>query len=153
MKKLLLIMLSIIFLAGCTPYSPNSYPEEDLMVYYMRNAIYYEYQEKVAIKIRYSSEKNDSLSLRISETSDGWMSGFGSYSILDGKFEKVGWYDDNLFILMDEVYYSFDIDKYEVPHLDEEGNYQEPVYELAEYSETEFVTAYPNYNLFDWYGH
>lgn len=153
MKKLLLIMLSVIFLFGCTPYSPDYYPEEDLIVYPMRNAIFYEYQEKVAIQIRCSSEKTDSLSLRISETSDGWMSGFDSYSILNGKFEKVGWYDDNLFILMDEIYYSFDIDKYEVPNLDDEGYYQEPVYELIEYSKTEFIKAYPDYNSFDWYGH
>ena len=65
MKRLLLIMLSVVFLFGCTPYSPSYYPEEDLIVYPMRNAIYYEYQKKVAIQIRYSSNKTDSLSLRI----------------------------------------------------------------------------------------
>ena len=81
------------------------------------------------------------------------MSGFDAYSILDGKFEKVGWYDDNLFILMGDIYYSFDIDKYEVPKPDDEGNYQKPVYELKEYSKTEFVEAYPDYNSFDWYRH
>ena len=51
MKRLLLIMLSVVFLFGCTPYSPSYYPEEDLIVYPMRNAIYYEYQKKVAIQI------------------------------------------------------------------------------------------------------
>lgn len=154
MKKLLLIMLSVIFLVGCTPYSPSYYPEEDLIVYPMRNAIYYEYQKKVAIQIRYSSEKNDSLTLRIAGDDDSWLStNFNYKSILTGAFEKVGWYDDNLFILMDDIYYSFDIDKYEVPMLDDEGNSQEPVYELKEYSKTEFIKVYPDYNLFDWYGH
>ena len=112
MKRLLLIMLSVVFLFGCTPYSPSYYPEEDLIVYPMRNAIYYEYQKKVAIQIRYSSNKTDSLSLRIDGDDDSWLStNFNYKSILTGAFEKVGWYDDNLFILMDEVYYSFDIDK------------------------------------------
>ena len=154
MKRLLLIMLSVVFLFGCTPYSPSYYPEEDLIVYPMRNAIYYEYQKKVAIQIRYSSNKTDSLSLRIDGDDDSWLStNFNYKSILTGAFEKVGWYDDNLFILMDEVYYSFDRDKYEVPKLDDEGNSQKPVYELKEYSKTEFVEAYPDYNSFDWYGH
>ena len=36
---------------------------------------------------------------------------------------------------------------------DDEGYYQEPVYELIEYSKTEFIKAYPDYNSFDWYGH
>ena len=154
MKRLLLIMLSVVFLFGCTPYSPSYYPEEDLIVYPMRNAIYYEYQKKVAIQIRYSSNKTDSLSLRIDGDDDSWLStNFNYKSILTGAFEKVGWYDDNLFILMDDIYYSFDIDKYEVPELDDEDNSQEPVYELKEYSKTEFVEAYPDYNSFDWYGH
>ena len=147
-------MLSVVFLFGCTPYSPSYYPEEDLIVYPMRNAIYYEYQKKVAIQIRYSSNKTDSLSLRIDGDDDSWLStNFNYKSILTGAFEKVGWYDDNLFILMDEVYYSFDIDKYEVPKPDDEDNYQKPVYELKEYSKTEFVEAYPDYNSFNWYGH
>lgn len=154
MKRLLLIMLSVVFLFGCTPYSPSYYPEEDLIVYPMRNAIYYEYQKKVAIQIRYSSNKTDSLSLRIDGDDDSWLStNFNYKSILTGAFEKVGWYDDNLFILVDDIYYSFDIDKYEVPKFDDEGNYQELVYELKEYSKTEFVEAYPDYNSFDWYGH
>lgn len=154
MKRLLLIMLSVVFLFGCTPYSPSYYPEEDLIVYPMRNAIYYEYQKKVAIQIRYSSNKTDSLSLRIDGDDDSWLStNFNYKSILTGTFEKIGWYDDNLFILMDDIYYSFDIDKYEVPKLDDEGNSQELVYELKEYSKTEFVTVYPDYNSFDWYGH
>lgn len=154
MKRLLLIMLSVVFLFGCTPYSPSYYPEEDLIVYPMRNAIYYEYQKKVAIQIRYSSNKTDSLSLRIDGDDDSWLStNFNYKSILTGAFEKIGWYDDNLFILMDDIYYSFDIDKYEVPKLDDEDNSQEPVYELKEYSKTEFVEAYPDYNSFDWYGH
>lgn len=50
MKRLLLIMLSVVFLFGCTPYSPSYYPEEDLIVYPMRNAIYYEYQKKLQFK-------------------------------------------------------------------------------------------------------
>lgn len=154
MKRILVILLLFSFIVtGCNFYGKNEYPDQSLIVYSVRNVTHYEYQKKVAISIRYSSSA-DSLDLRIDGDDDSWLSTNFSYeSILTGKFEKVGWYDDNLFILMDEVYYSFDIDKYEVPHLDEEGNYQEPVYELAEYSETEFVTAYPNYNSFDWYGH
>lgn len=147
MKKLVVSLLTVVFLSGCMPYSPDYYPEEDLTVYYMRNAIYYEYQKKVAVQIRYSSERNDSLVLRVSETSDGWMSGEGSYSILDGKFEKVGWYDDNLFILMEDTYYMFDINAYEVPADDN----TEPVYELKEYSEEEMEKLYPDYESFNWY--
>lgn len=154
MKRMLVILLLFsLFVTGCNFYGKNEYPDQSLIVYSVRNVTHYEYQKKVAISIRYSSSA-DSLDLRIDGDDDSWLStNFNYKSILTGKFEKVGWYDDNLFILMDEVYYSFDVDKYEVPHLDEEGNYQEPVYELAEYSKTEFVTAYPNYNSFDWYGH
>lgn len=90
MKRLLLIMLSVVFLFGCTPYSPSYYPEEDLIVYPMRNAIYYEYQKKVAIQIRYSSNKTDSLSLRIDGDDDSWLStNFNYKSILTGTFEKM----------------------------------------------------------------
>ncbi len=149
MKKLVLLLLTVVFLSGCMPYSPDYYPEEDLTVYYMRNAINYEYQEKVAVQIRYSSDRNDSLILRVSQTSDGWMSCDGAYSILEGKFEKVGWNDDTLFILTDDTYYMFDINAYEVPADDN----TEPVYELKEYSEEEFASAYPDSASFDWYGH
>lgn len=130
--------------------SEKTIPEESLVINTGRNVISYKYQDKVEVIIRYS-DRDDSLCLRTCLGEEYW--GYDKIGILYGTFEKVSWYDDNLFILMDKKYYSFDIDGYEVPPLDEDGNPQKPDYELKEYSESEFKTLYPYYESFDWYGH
>lgn len=155
MKKLILLLLiPVILFTGCI-YQPEYYPEEDLVVYTVRNAMLYEYQEKVAVKFKFSGGSGgDSLLLRTDANADSWMSlDFYYETILYGHFEKVGWYDDVLFILMEETYYAIDIDEYEVPPLDEDGNTSTPTYDLKEYSISEFTELYPNYESFDWYGH
>lgn len=154
MKRLTLLLLLFCFtVSGCSFYGKDEYSEQDLIVHGVRNATYYEYQHKVAVSIRYSSSK-DSLDLRTGGDDESWLGTSFTYkSVLTGDFEKVGWYNDNLFILIDEVYYSLDIDEYEIPQLDENGNREPPDYELKEYNESEFTSSYPNYKSFDWYGH
>ena len=155
MKKLLLTTVIFILYGICFSGCTRFFPEEDLVVYTTRTSTYYEYQEKIAVVLRYS-DKGDVLTLRTDETSESWMSMYGeSYEILSGEFEKVGWYDDNLFILMDGTYYSIDIDEYEIAPIikDEDDNLLSPEYELKEYSEGEFKELYPAWEYFDWYGH
>ena len=151
MKKLLLLIIPIFILSGCT----STYPEEDLVIHYTRNTVYYEYQEKIMVVIRYS-DRQDTLDLRTGGSSDNWCASLdSSHTILIGDFEKVAWYDDNLFILMEGTYYSIDIDEYEIAPLieDEDENVLSPEYELKEYTETELKQLYPDYESFDWYGH
>ena len=144
------IFFSLLFVSCGQLYEPKTIPEKSLVIYTGRNAISYEYQDKVDVTIRYS-DRDDSLSVRTNADEEYWY--YDSIKILSGTFEKVGWYDDNLFILMDKKYYSLDIDEYEVPPLDEDGETQYPEYELKEYSESQFKILYPDYESFDWYGH
>lgn len=129
-------------------YSPQEVPEENLTIYSNRDEVIYEYQDKVALTMPCSDDDIDTLCLRTDKSAVSWIN--CGTTILKGKFEKIGWYDDTLFIFYDSVYYVFDIDEYEIPPLDEEGNLQEPDYELKEYSESEFKENYPEYESFDW---
>lgn len=143
-------ILLLIFSFCAHQYDPKYIDEESLVIYTGRNAISYIYQDKVKVTINYN-DRDDSLRLRTRLGEEYWD--YDNIRVLSGTFERVGWYDDNLFILMDEKYYSFDIDGYEVPPLDEDGEPQNPDYELKEYSKSEFKKLYPDYESFDWYGH
>lgn len=144
------LILALIFSFCAHQYDPKYIDEESLVIYTGRNAISYIYQDKVKVTINYN-DRDDWLRLRTRMGEEYWY--YDSITILSGTFERVGWYDDNLFILMNEKYYSFDIDEYEVPPLDEDGEPQNPDYELKEYSESEFKKLYPDYESYDWYGH
>ena len=145
------IFFSLLFVSCDQLYEPKTIPEKSLVILTGRDSILYTYQDKVNVTISYSANFNDRLKLRTSSEGESW--GSDSIVVLSGTFEKVGWYDDNLFILMDKKYYSLDIDEYEVPPLDEDGETQYPEYELKEYSESQFKILYPDYESFDWYGH
>lgn len=57
---------------------------------------------------------------------------------------------------MEDKYYSFDINNYKVPNAtnsDDDDTSPKLVYELNEYSQSEFTEKYLDYKSFDWYGH
>ena len=70
--------------------------------------------------------------------------------MLKGKFEKVGWNDDKLYILSDDKYYEFDINSYEIPK-NYNGSSLETAYSLKEYSKSQFEKNFKNFDSFDWY--
>ncbi len=132
-----------------TGLSESRVESENLKIFSAKDYTSYEYSDKVVV-ILSDNDNNDSLSLATTEDDDWW---YKKKEVLSGRFDKVSWNDYILFINMEEKYYTFDINEYEIPSLDGESSATDIDYELKEYSETEFITAYPNYNSFDWYGH
>lgn len=114
----------------------KSYPEENLKVFSARNYTSYEFSKKVAIIT--SSDKEDKFKLATDEGENWWKN---SKTVLSGDFEKIGYNDDILFILMNDIYYIFDISSYDVLDGD---------YEFVELSISEFQKSYPDYESFDW---
>ncbi len=146
----IILLISISFaicFSGCLLLGPQRIPEENLIIYSSFDFSIYEYYEKTAVYISYEHDQGqfDQLLVRTDVDSDSWIN-FDNYILLEGKFEKVGWYDDKLFILMDDIYYAFDIAKYEI------GTSFGDI-ELKEYTENEIKQLYSDYELFDWYGH
>ena len=144
----LFITVTVIFsLCGCTAIldSMTRYekPEEQLEYIWGIDGDTYIYSDKVEVFLGAPGENEDSLFIKC------YPDDYISNEILQGSFTKVAWNDYKLFILMDDTYYMFDINAYEIPADDN----TEPVYELKEYSEEEFAKAYPDSASFDWYGH
>ena len=113
----------------------------------------YEYSNKVQLHICYGTDYNDELFLCNSTEPNGDDEFFyDEYTILTGDFSKHCWKDNKLFIIMEEIYYEFDINSYEPPAIDDAGNIN---YVLKEYTKEEFVNAYPDSESvfgWKWYG-
>ncbi len=142
----LFITVTVIFsLCGCNAIldSMTRYekPEEELEYRWSRDGHRYIYSEKVKVFLGAPGENEDSLFIKC------YTDDYFSSEILQGSFTKVAWNDYKLFILMDDTYYMFDINAYELP----EDENTEPVYELKEYSEEEMEKLYPDYESFNWY--
>ena len=164
MKKVSLnfVLLGLIFLCvfmyGCNFCRP-SVGEEELVMYPGRDGISYIFSDKVRLWLSWHSDSNDkeyladndSLGVRNSSDED-WR--FGRYDkILTGNFKKFAWNEYTLFILMDDIYYTFDIKSYQIPEpiTDEDNNiYIVPEYSLDKYSLSEFAEKYPDYENFNW---
>lgn len=156
-ELVILIISSIVIIIGLgipilviVAYSfPSYYAEEDLKVHSGIDAYMTEYQEKVCVRM--TTNYGDSLSIRTAEYTDNWfVNNFNNEStetILSGDFYRAAWYDDKIFIYMDDLFYMFDINKYEVPKADEK-----PEYEIVEYTVNEMDKLYPDFKEFDWYG-
>ena len=108
-----------------------------------------EYSNKVQLHICYGTDYSDELILCNSTEPNGDDEFFyDEYTILTGDFSKHCWKDNKLFIIMEEIYYEFDINSYEPPAIDDEGNIN---YVLKEYTKEEFVNAYPDSeSIFGW---
>lgn len=111
-----------------------------------------EYSNKVQLHICYGTDYSDELILCNSTEPNGDDEFFyDEYTILSGDFSKHCWKDNKLFIIMEEIYYEFDINSYEPPAIDDAGNIN---YVLKEYTKEEFVNAYPDSQFFfgwNWY--
>ena len=156
-ELVILIISSIIIIIGLgipilviVTYSfPSYYAEEDLKLHDSIDSSMYEYQEKVCVEM--TTNYGDSLSIRTAEYTDNWfVNNYGTESmeiILSGNFYRAAWYDDKIFIHMDDIFYMFDINEYEVPKDDEK-----PEYEIVKYTIKEMNKLYPDFRNFDWYG-
>ena len=148
LNVLLISVLLVFSFCGCSSLfdmlTTKEVPEEELEIIWGRDGDTYIYSDKIELFMSNSSiDKTDLFFIKDYNDDACWR------EILSGDFEKAAWNDYKLFIKMEGTYYMFDINAYEVP----QEKYAEPVYELKEYSKTEFVEAYPDYNSFDWYGH
>ncbi len=104
----------------------------------------YTYSDKISVFMDSGSSGTDILYLKQYPGEGYWT------EILSGEFEEVAWNDYKVFCLMEDTYYMFDIKSYEVP-TDPAKKYDEPEYELKEYSAKEMKTLYPSYKSFNWY--
>lgn len=125
-------------------FGPYEFPEEGLTLYQGWDLHIYEYQDKAAVYIRFDENETDNLDIKTKPDDDSWNY---SETILSGEFEKFACYEGNLFIFMDNTYYTLDINKYEIPLNSED----DVAYDLNEYTISEFEYLYPQYQSFDWY--
>lgn len=119
-------------------------PEEELEIIWAIDGNTYKYSDKISIFLDKGSNSNDSIYLKYFPDEGSWR------EILSGEFEKVAWNDYKVFCLMEDTYYVFDINSYEVP-TDPAKKYDESEYELKEYSGEEMKKLYPSYESFSWY--
>ena len=133
--------------SGCTSYiveklTTTYIPEEDCHLLSGIDAEIYTYSDKLQLYL--SFDYPDELSVNCgTDGEEEW------YEILRGDFTEAAWYDHKHVVLFNDIYYEFDIGKYKVGRFNKDG---EPVYELKEYTKSEFAEAYPDYELFEWYG-
>ncbi len=130
----LCFVFTMMFMCGC---SETRILEKNLVIYYTIDSTVYEFSQKVIVDVSRSSYYDDGLSIHISSYRP-------DESILSGNFDKIGYNDDVIFILMDDTYYSFDIANYDV------SDGREGEYELVEMTTAEFIEKYPDYEDFDW---
>ena len=153
MKKLLKLTALILAAAitftfsGCMDriieeLTTDYIPEEECRLLSGIDAEIYTYSDKLQLYL--SFDYPDELSINCGKDGeDEW------YEILRGDFSESAWYDHKHVVLFNDVYYEFDIGKYKVGRFNKDGD---PVYELKEYTKSEFAKAYPDYESFEWYG-
>ena len=153
MKKLLklsaLLFAAAITLtfSGCAYYivekmTTADIPEEDCHFVQGIDSQIYTYSDKLQLYL--SFDYPDELSINCgTDGEDEW------YDILRGDFSESAWYDHKHVVIFNDVYYEFDIGKYKAGRFNKDG---EPLYELKEYTKSEFAEAYPDYESFEWYG-
>ncbi len=162
MKKRVIHIISIVLLlsifavnfSGCSLlFAPVKHPEKGLIIESAPDYEYYIFYDKVTI-IRYLNKRDpDKLLIRYTidtkiydiEDADfgDWIGRYGqTREILSGKFEKVDWYDDKLFILLDDIYYMLNINGFEIGMEPNE-------IELVKYTEKDLKNFYPQYEDFE----
>lgn len=145
--SLILIVSAFLLLFEGIKLSYDPSDESKSLDYYdIDDVKYYVYQQKVAVTM---NGDNDSLDVRTGKYRDNWLND-SSENVLKGKFEKVGWNDDKLYILSDDKYYEFDINSYKIPK-NYNGSSLETAYSLKEYSKSQFEKNFKNFDSFDWY--
>lgn len=149
-----IILTTLLFSRCCyevvTIFDPTYYKDEDLLFFMGRDSLEYEYSNRAQIII--SHESNDTLVLKDESDSRNSNDSDKSFftdgeTVLSGSFVKHAWNDYKLFILMEDLYYVYDLKKAPDAIYDEDGNFS---YELKEYSENDFSKLYPEQDIFEW---
>ncbi len=130
---------------------PDYYPEEDLYIHSSIDSYTYEYQNKVCVKV--VDGHSGSLIIRTGEYTENWFYKYDEYDneentaeiILSGTFDKTACHDKTIFIYMDDLFYTLDLNEYQVPKTNEK-----PEYEIKDYTIFEMDKLYPEFRDFDW---
>lgn len=141
--KCIVLCWFIVLISGCAYGYDYTDSKEELTVFTGRNFSMYQFSGKAVVNIRYGVKESDYLGVATTDykTDEDWAT--SAQSILTGTFEKIGWNNFNLFILMDNQYYVFDIKSYQITDKTDD-------IVLKQYSGTELETAYPKYRTYDW---
>ena len=125
------------------------YDEADDSLYvYGRDCDTLEFSNKIQIHIGFDEYDEVILCDSTELTADDEFF-YGGYKILEGDITKYAWNDYKLYIYLDGIFYEFDLNAYEPPALDENGNLR---YQPNEYTKEEFENAFPdNRHDWDWY--
>lgn len=145
MKKVMVSVCAIVIAFLCCSCSlkdalfslmfETHYPEENYKVFHWQRTTIYTFYENLALNLSSDDDKKDSLSVIFDEEP--------TRDILSGYFTDVGHNQDRLFIVMDDMYYVYDIQK--CIDSDTESDY------LLNKSDFEsFVKLYPEYETYDW---
>lgn len=121
---------------------------DDTLNLYGRDFGRFEYSNKIQIHIGF--DEYDEVILCNSKEPNSNDEFFDEgYTILTGDITKYAWNDYKLYIYLDGIFYEFDLNAYEPPALDENGNLR---YQPKEYTKEQFEnTFYGNRHDWDWY--
>ena len=140
---LLFTTLLIFNLCGCSSLidrlTTDEVPEQELVITLGPGCLTYDCSNIITVVM---DSYIDGAFLHIGKGDD-----YCQYEILAGQFEKAAWKDYKVFILMNDIYYVFDIKEFEPP----KDKNEEIKYELEEYTESEMKELYPHYESFYWY--
>ncbi len=151
-KNLIVFLLAIILLmsfCSCSIFDFNKNASQDMEYDFHRDYITYTYKNKAQVShSRVVGRYYDTLALLIG---DDFNNSDDCFSALFGEFESIGWNEGELFVNFDGKYYVLNVDEYQVPdyYIDKEDG-EKPEYSLIEYTPTEFIEKYPNFETFEW---
>ena len=121
---------------------------DDSLNLYGRDFGRFEYSNKIQIHIGFDEYDEVILCDSTELTADDEFF-YSGYIILEGDITKYAWNDYKLYIYLDGIFYEFDLNAYEPPALDENGNLR---YQPKEYTKEQFEnTFYGNRHDWDWY--
>ena len=147
----LIALITILLFASCKDIY-GDVGRENLEIITGRNFVSYKYFDTVYIDLN-DVKKPDKFDIRTTKDDD-WMG--SRYTVLEGEFEQVAYNDGCFFVLLNQKYYVFDYENYEIsePATNIDGDYNrlaKPDYHLEEYSIDDFKRLYPDYEGFDWF--
>lgn len=136
---LIIIIISFAFV-GCGVLFPN-YRQNNVVTIKDHHGTIYIFYEKVKLEMNDPDFSKDRLTIvREGDTTE--------YSrILSGRFERFAYEEGEIIILMDDNYYTFEVDEY-VPQ-----KQIEYMHGIKMYSSSDFQNNYPDNQDFEWKKH
>ena len=153
-----IVFFFVILPMGCTSVfeyvagvllDPKYDETDDSLYQYGRDCSTIQFSNKIQIHIQGVREYEEVILCNSKEPNSNDEFFDEGYTILTGDITKYAWNDYKLYIYLDGIFYEFDLNAYEPPALDENGNLR---YQPNEYTKEEFENTFlGNKYYWDWH--